>query len=81
MICRIPPARKEINLGFTTKTRACKGAGQEWAQESHFMLSGVQEYVREWTPTLPSELPLWELESQWTFESSDYVYRGQTSLD
>jgi hypothetical protein len=33
------------------------------AQESHFMLPGVQESVREWTLTLLSELSLWELES------------------
>jgi hypothetical protein len=39
-----------------------------WAKcegrESHFMLPGVCESVRKWTPTLPSELPLWELESR-----------------
>jgi hypothetical protein len=39
-----------LNLGLVTKARACKGAGQEWARESHFMLPGVQESVREWTP-------------------------------
>ncbi len=31
------------------------------------------ESVREWTPTLP----LWELESWWTLESSKSNYRGQ----
>jgi len=36
-----------------TKARACKGAGQEWAQESYFMLMGVQKSVKD-----PSELPL-----------------------
>jgi hypothetical protein len=40
-LCRNP------NLGLTTKARACEGVGQEWARESHFMLSGVQESVRE----------------------------------
>ncbi len=39
-------------------------------QESHFMMSRVWENVKEWTPTLPSELPLWELESKWTSKSS-----------
>jgi hypothetical protein len=29
------------------------------------MFSGVWESVREWTPTLPNELPLWELEFRW----------------
>jgi hypothetical protein len=37
--------------------------------------------MREWTPTLPNELPLWELESWWTFESSKGDCRGQNSLD
>jgi hypothetical protein len=39
-----------------------------WAKrktpESHHMLPRVPKSVREWTPTLPSELPCWELESQ-----------------
>jgi hypothetical protein len=69
------------SLGLTTKAKACKGAGQEWARESHFMFLGVQESVREWTSTLPNELPLWELESQWTFESLEGNCRGQNSLD
>jgi hypothetical protein len=50
------------------------------AQESHFMLSGVWENVREWTSTLPSELPLWELESQWTHESFKNNFRVQNPL-
>jgi hypothetical protein len=37
--------------------------------------------VRERTLTLPSELPCWELESQWTSESSKNDWRGQNSLD
>ncbi len=32
-------------------------------------------------PTLPSELPLWELVFQWTPESSRGNFRGQNSLD
>ncbi len=48
------------SLGLTTKARVCKGAGQDWAQESHFMLPEVQKSVKEWTFTLPSELPFWD---------------------
>jgi hypothetical protein len=66
---------------FHSATKACKGASQEWARESHFMLPGVQESVRKWTLTLPSELPLWELESQWTSESLKSDCKGQNSLD
>jgi len=42
------------------------------------MFLRVQKNVRKWTFTLPNELPLWELESQWTFESSKEVARVKT---
>jgi hypothetical protein len=45
------------------------------------MLPRVQKSVREWTFTLASELPFWELESQWTPEFSEGNWRGQNSLD
>jgi hypothetical protein len=35
----------------------------------------------EWTFTLPSELPFWELESRWTPEFSESNFRGQNPLD
>ncbi len=69
------------NFGFATKVRVCKGAGQDWTWESHFMLSKVQKSVRKWTLTLPNELPFLELESQWTPESLESNCRGQNSLD
>jgi hypothetical protein len=69
------------NLGLVTKAKACKGVGQEWARESHFMLPRVQESGREWTSTLLNELPLWELDSQWIPKSSKSDCRGQNPLD
>jgi hypothetical protein len=45
------------------------------------MFPGVQNSVREWTFTLLSELPCWELESQWTFEFLEGDRRGQNPLD
>jgi hypothetical protein len=75
MWCRDP------SLGFATKTKACKGAGQKWNRESHFMLLRVWESVREWTPTLPSELPLGELESRWTPKFSKSNCKGQNPLN
>jgi len=74
-MCRNP------NFGLATKARVCKGGGQDWARESHFMLMGMQKSVKEWTLTLPSELPFWKLESQWTSEFLEGDYRGQNSLD
>jgi hypothetical protein len=58
-MCKVPKYQicHNPNLGLTTKARAYKGVGQEWAHESHFMLPGMQESVREWTPTLPSGSP------------------------
>ncbi len=55
------------NLGFVTKAKACKNASQKWSPKITFhVLGNVRENVRESTPTFPSELSLWELESQWT---------------
>jgi len=63
--CRNP------SLGLVTKARACKVMGQEG-------IPGVKESVREWTLTLPRELPLWEL---WTSKFSKSNCRGQNPLD
>jgi hypothetical protein len=52
------------SLGLTTKARGCKVASQaeHSGVTSHAPRSAKS--VREWTLTLPSELPCWELESQ-----------------
>jgi hypothetical protein len=41
----------------------------------------VLESVREWTLTLPRQLPLWEMESQWTPKTLESDCRGQTSMN
>jgi hypothetical protein len=46
---------RNLNLELTTKARACKGVGQKGSPKCGRMW--------EWTFTLPSELPFWELES------------------
>ncbi len=51
------------------------------ARESHLMLLVVQKSVREWTFTLPGELPFWALESPWIFESLKGNHKGQNRLD
>jgi len=40
----------------------------------------MKENVREWTITFPKELPLWELESQWTPECSESDCKGQNPM-
>ncbi len=52
-----------LTLGSRPIQGLAKVRAKYEAQESHFMLPGVQESVREWTLTLLSELSLWELES------------------
>jgi hypothetical protein len=73
--CRIP------SLGFTTKVKACKGVGQKWTQESHFMFSGMWKSMKEWTHTFSSGFPFWELEFWCILESLEGDCRGQNSLD
>jgi hypothetical protein len=41
----------------------------------------MRENVKEWTHTLPSGLPLWELESLWNIEFLERDLGGQNSLN
>jgi hypothetical protein len=70
-----------LTMGLWPRQGLVKVQAKNEALKSHFMFLGVYESVREWTPTLPSELPLWELEFRWTSEPSESNYRGQNSLD
>jgi len=49
-----------------------------WAKRGSL---GVKGNVREWTLTLPRELPPWELESRWTPECLENDYKGQNPMD
>jgi hypothetical protein len=64
-----------LKQGITKVCTKC----ESW--ESHFMLPRVWESVREWTSTFSSELPFWEWESRWTFESSKNNCKGPNLLD
>jgi hypothetical protein len=68
---------RNLSFGLTTKARGCKVVGQKEAM-SHVACS--RECKKVWW-NRPShsqkELPLWELESRWTFEFSECDYRGQ----
>jgi len=70
-----------LALGSWPRQGLVKVRAKREAQESHFMLSGMQESVMKWTLTLSSELPLWELESLWTSKFLESDYRGQNPLD
>ncbi len=70
-----------LALGSRPRQGLAKVRAKCEGRESHFMLSGVWESVREWTPTLPSELSLWMLESRWISKILKSDYRGQNPLD
>jgi len=70
-----------LSIGLTTKARARKVTGQEGSLGVTSHAPGSAKSVREWTLTLPSELPFWELEPQWIFEFSEGDCRGQNPLD
>ncbi len=72
--CRNP------NLGFATKVRGCKVLGQEKDPGVTSHVPGSAKSVKEWTLTLPRELPCWELESRspkWTSKFSKCDCGGQ----
>jgi hypothetical protein len=53
-----------LALGSQPKQGVARLRAKRKTRESHHMLPGVPKNVKEWTFTLPSELPCWELESQ-----------------
>jgi len=57
-----------------------QGCGPRRMPRNHISCS--RECRRMWgmTLTLPSEFPLWELESQWTIKSSKSNFRDQNAL-
>jgi len=84
-VARLRAKRKEAR---ESRQRHCKNAGQEEARElrqekaweSLHIFPGVLESVREWTLTLPRQLPLWEMESRWTPKTSESNCRDQNSM-
>jgi hypothetical protein len=69
-----------LALGSWPKQGLARLQAKREGRESHLVLLVVQKSVREWTLTLPSELPFWELESQWISKFSKGVCRGQNPL-
>jgi hypothetical protein len=71
-----------LTLGSQPRQRGRKGAGQEEAQKSHHIWECKKMWgsMREWTLTLPRQLPLWEMESRWTPKILESDFRGQNSM-
>jgi hypothetical protein len=70
-----------LTLGSWPRQGLARLRAKREARESHIMLLGVQKSVREWTLTLPSELPFWELESRWTPKFLKSDCKGQNPMD
>jgi hypothetical protein len=70
---------RNLNLGFITKVKPCKGVGQKWSPRITFHAPKSVWMCEGMNPTLPSELPLWELEFWWILQFSEGM--GQNSLD
>jgi hypothetical protein len=68
-------------LGSQPKQGLARLRAKREARESHCMFPGVKESVREWTLTLPRELPFWESKSRWIPEFSESDCRSQNSMD
>jgi hypothetical protein len=66
-----------LALGSRPRQRFARRQDKRETHEAHLILSEVQKSVREWTLTLPRQLPLEELESRRTPESSGSDRRGQ----
>jgi hypothetical protein len=52
-----------LALGLRPRQGLARLQAKREAHESHLVLPGVQKSVREWTFTLTSEFPFWELKS------------------
>jgi len=63
-------------------SRSRQGFARLWAKReagSHTTYSQEREGVRN-EPSHPKGVPLWELESPWTLDSSEGDYKGQNSM-
>jgi hypothetical protein len=69
-----------LTLGSWPRQGLARGQNKRETREAHLIFPRVQESVREWTLTLPRQLPLEELEFRKTPESSGSNCRGQTPL-
>jgi hypothetical protein len=70
-----------LALGSLLKQGLAKVQAKNATQKLHFMLLGVWESVKEWTSTLPSDIPLSKSEPWWTPESLESNCKGQNPLD
>jgi len=68
------------SFGLATKAKGLQGCEprESLGVTSHIL--GNVGSVREWTLTLPRQLPFWEMESWWILEILENNLRGQNSM-
>jgi len=66
-----------LTLGSQPRQEFVRGQNKRETWEAHLILPRVQENVREWTLTLPRQLPLGEFKSRRTPKSSRGDCKGQ----
>jgi hypothetical protein len=76
---------KELNvatlaLGSWPRQGVARLRAKRKTHESHHMLLGMPKSVREWTLTLQSEFPCWELEFRMDSQTFIAQFRGKKSL-
>jgi len=80
--CKVTRLRAKRKLGSQGKgiarVRAKRKPGSHVAYSRE--CKKVWGNVREWTLTLPRQLPPWEMESQWTPKTLESDFRGQNSM-
>jgi len=73
--CRNP------SLGLMTKVKVGNSAGQEWSPGVTFHVPKSVGKCEGMNPTLPSELPFWELEFWWILKSLEGDEKGYKSFN
>jgi hypothetical protein len=69
---------RDPNFRLATKVKACEGVGQEWSLGVTFHVPRNVGECEGMNPHTPKWVPLWELESQWTFKLLERNYKGKT---
>jgi hypothetical protein len=70
-------ACRNLSFGLATKAKGLQGCGP---RESPGVTSHTLGSVGKCEGSLPRQLPLWEMESRWTPETSESDFKGPNSM-
>jgi hypothetical protein len=69
--CKVTSQKEGSSRAKAKALEGCGSRGSPGVTTHSREFKEVRRSVREWTLTLPRQLPFWEKESQWTPESSE----------